>query len=114
MNAAEIITIRCDPSPFIAALEQLSEIALEVGDGLLGFPKFVEEVGCVNFDVCSAGANELLVRLEPSDAFLRFGSALRARNSDVLAVEHIDSPAGVDNRRMAEGGGARNAPAGGR
>jgi hypothetical protein len=95
MAAAETITIRCDPSPFIAALEQLSKIALEVGDGLLGVPKFVEEVGCINFDVRPAGANELMVRLEPSDALLRFGSALRARNSDVLTGAHNPGPGGL-------------------
>jgi len=47
------------------------------------------EVRCVQVDDGSAGAGELLVRLDPSDRFGRVTAAITAGDLDGLLVEHI-------------------------
>lgn len=49
---------------------------------------FSREVTAVNVDDGSAPAGELLVRLQPSDRLERLFSAVLARDTNILTVEH--------------------------
>ena len=86
MMAAATLTLSCDTSPLMTFLAlfkhalESSKRSLQLGD--LGF-----ELVRVEHDYSAAGAGELLVRLYPSDAFLRFAATIFARELNLLSVE---------------------------
>lgn len=78
------VTIRADAGPLVAALSALAELAdrlPEVRDGLLGPADFAKELVTLKPDALSAGAGEIVVRLEPSDRLLGLLSAGGAGNA---------------------------------
>jgi len=80
------LSIKCDASPLILFTELLNGALqrrarfFNLGD--LGF-----ELARVEHDVSSAKTGELLVRLYPSDSFLRFATTLFAWDVNLSAIE---------------------------
>lgn len=80
------LSVVCDSSPFVLFTKllegslKISERSFDLGD--LGFELFR-----VESDFGSASAGKLVVRLYPSDSFLRFATTILARDLDLAFVE---------------------------
>jgi hypothetical protein len=80
------ISIKCDASPLVLFTELLTG-ALQSRDRLFNFSDLGFELARVEHDVSSANTGELLVRLYPSDSFLRFAVTLLAGDVNLSAIE---------------------------
>lgn len=79
-------------SNFYAAFESLPEI----GEAFVDLLDSGDELFRVDSDgVSTSLTSELIVRLHPSDAFLRLMSASGAGDIDLGILEHATSPVGV-------------------
>ena len=84
------LRIDCDAAPLIAALEaasallaEASEAVLKSLEGLFGPDDASQQMATVQVDrAASAGAGELVVRLDPSDGLRRLLAAAGARDVD--------------------------------
>jgi hypothetical protein len=80
------ITLKCDPSPLIEFTKMLQGVIKSrnrsLSCGYLGF-----ELVRVENDHSSASAGEVVVRLYPSDGFLRFAAAILAGGSYLDVVK---------------------------
>ena len=71
------ITVNCDASPLML-FTKIFEAALQGRERFLDLGDFSFELARIESDFCAAGTGELLVRLYPSDAFLRFAATVFA------------------------------------
>lgn len=78
------ITLKADARELLALIEVV-EGFLEVGDRLIDIPDCPQEIVSVYCDASATATGELVVRLQPTDAFRRFVSAL-ALDRDLLVV----------------------------
>lgn len=77
-------------------IEKADNEALEkVLKALFSLPDFLKELISIQGDLCSTGARELLVTLNPSNSFLRLAAAVRAGDINALIVEHERFLSGV-------------------
>lgn len=88
------LTLRLDASALIACLDEATvllaqadvleapEAALEAADRLLGTSDLAQELVALQVDDLTAGAGELVVRLEPSDRLRGLVAALGARDGN--------------------------------
>ena len=88
--ASSTVEIVCDSSPFVLFAKllesrlKISERSFELGD--LGFELFRAES-----DFSSASAGKLVVRLYPSDGFLRFATTIFAEDFDACCGSRMTS-----------------------
>lgn len=83
------LTIRCDASP-LRLFIKLFEAALQGRKGSLNVGDLGFELARVEDDVGAADAGEMVVRVYPSDAFLRFAVTVFAGDADFGVVEDAD------------------------
>ncbi len=84
--ASQAISIKCDSSPFVL-FTKLLDGRLKVGERTLDFSDLCFELFRIESDFSSAGTGELVVRLYPSDGFLRFATTVLAGDFDLAFVE---------------------------
>lgn len=81
------ITINCDASPLML-FTKIFEAALQGRERLLDLSDLGFELARVESDLCAAGTSELLVRLYPSDAFLRFAATVFAGDFNFGTIQN--------------------------
>lgn len=82
----------------LASLADAADLFPEIRQGLVSLLKSGEQLFGVDGDVIPASVTgELLVRLQPSDALLRFMSTSRAWDIDFSVLKHATSPVGVSD-----------------
>lgn len=77
--APTTVNLDCDASPLMTFV-QLLEGAIKSVKPRLDIPNLPDELVRVENDADSAGTGKMIVRLYPSDAFLRYGAALHYKN----------------------------------
>lgn len=88
-----VVKLKAESGDFLASLADAAQILLEVRDALLGFLDSGEELVRMDSDASTASVTgELIVRLQPSDAFLGLMTTVRAWHRDLFALEHAFSP----------------------
>lgn len=87
MAATEcVITFKVDDSPLLSFVASLNAF-IERGDLIVPDPELPEEIARIEEHGFTAGTHELRITLHPSDAFVRYGLALRAANGEPCVVE---------------------------
>ena len=95
----------------LSALVDTGQIPLEIGDRLVRAIEAGAEAFVFKVDrLTAAGADQLVVRAQPSDLLLRFMSAARAGDSDLSVIEdalrHIEFSIGLSAQPMVSGAGS--------
>jgi hypothetical protein len=86
MNEDCPLKLSCDSSP-IVSFSKMLECALKVSKRALNLSDFPFELARVDVDRSSTNAGELMIRLYPSDAFLRFASTIFTGQFYFSAIE---------------------------
>lgn len=74
-----VVGVACGAQPLLLFTEILQGF-LERSKGRIDFGDLPLELARVESNLCAAGTGKLLVKLYPSDAFLRFAGAIFAGN----------------------------------
>jgi len=89
---ANIIVLRSDASALTALLEEIAQLAGKVALGVLDCRlQIPDQLFALDTDNGSAAAGELIVRVKPSQALLRFAAAFRAWDGNGSVKVHDKS-----------------------
>lgn len=79
------VTLRCDAAPLLSALQAVLDASgaqgrAQLGDRLFRLCKFPDQLVAIKVDADPAAADQVIVRLDPSDRLLGLVAASGARN----------------------------------